>query len=78
MDHGLSPIPEPEPSQHVCDVRLLGALLARHRAVEIDAAYAAYNRLPLDVRDEWGDLASFPRGRRRVVSASGAGRRLVV
>jgi hypothetical protein len=37
----------------------LDALLARHRAGEIDAAYAAYDRLPLDVSDEWGDLASF-------------------
>lgn len=39
----------------------LGALLARNRAVEIDSAYAAYDRLPLDVDDEWGDLASFRR-----------------
>jgi hypothetical protein len=37
----------------------LSALLARNRAVEIDAAYAAYDRVPLDVEDEWGDLASF-------------------
>lgn len=37
----------------------LAALLARSRAVEIDAAYAAYDRLPLDAGDEWGDLASF-------------------
>jgi len=37
----------------------LGALLARHRRVEIDAAYAAYDRVPLDVDDEWGSLASF-------------------
>ncbi|HEY3544180.1 MAG TPA: hypothetical protein VGK79_16715 [Gaiellaceae bacterium] len=37
----------------------LDALLARSRAVEIDAAYAAYERLPLDAADEWGDLASF-------------------
>ena len=37
----------------------LGALLARNRAIEIDAAYAAYDRVPLDVDDEWGDLASF-------------------
>ena len=37
----------------------LRALLARSRAVEIDAAYAAYDRLPLEVSDEWGDLASF-------------------
>jgi hypothetical protein len=37
----------------------LAALLARNRAVEIDAAYAAYDRVPLDAADEWGDLASF-------------------
>ena len=37
----------------------LDALLSRNRAVEIDAAYAAYDRLPLDAGDEWGDLASF-------------------
>lgn len=37
----------------------LAALLARNRAVEIDAAYAAYDRHPLDEADEWGDLASF-------------------
>ena len=37
----------------------LGALLARHRAVEIDAAYAAYDQHPLGEPDEWGDLASF-------------------
>jgi len=37
----------------------LDALLTRNRAVEIDAAYAAYDRLPLDTDDEWGDLASF-------------------
>jgi hypothetical protein len=37
----------------------LAALLARHRAVEIDAAYASYDESPLDTPDEWGDLASF-------------------
>ena len=37
----------------------LAAFLARNRAVEIDAAYGAYDRLPLDTGDEWGDLASF-------------------
>ncbi len=38
----------------------LAALLARDRAVEIDAAYAAaYREHPLDEPDEWGDLASF-------------------
>jgi hypothetical protein len=37
----------------------LGALLASHRAAEIDASYAAYDEHPLDEPDEWGDLASF-------------------
>ena len=37
----------------------LAALLAHNRAVEIDAAYMAYDRSPLDTSDEWGDLASF-------------------
>jgi hypothetical protein len=37
----------------------LAALLARQRAAEIDAAYAAYDVQPLDEHDEWGDLASF-------------------
>jgi hypothetical protein len=37
----------------------LAALLARQRAAEIDAAYAAYDMHPLDQHDEWGDLASF-------------------
>jgi hypothetical protein len=39
----------------------LGALLGRHRAAEIDAAYAAYERDPLEAADEWGDLASWHR-----------------
>lgn len=37
----------------------LAALLARHRAAEIDSAYAAYDEHPIDEVDEWGDLASF-------------------
>ena len=37
----------------------LAALLARERAAELDAAYAAYDAHPLDEEDEWGDLASF-------------------
>ena len=39
--------------------RALAALLDRHRATEIDAAYAAYDEHPLEKADEWGDLASF-------------------
>jgi antitoxin MazE5 len=37
----------------------LEALLRRYRSAEIDASYAAYDKHPLDERDEWGDLASF-------------------
>lgn len=37
----------------------LEALLARHRAAEIDASYAAYDKHPFDEPDEWGDLASW-------------------
>jgi hypothetical protein len=37
----------------------LTALLARHRAAEVDASYAAYDEHPLDEPDEWGYLASF-------------------
>ena len=37
----------------------LGALLAKHRAVEIDTSYAIYDDIPLGESDEWGDLASF-------------------
>jgi ABC-type amino acid transport substrate-binding protein len=44
----------------------LAALLAKHRAAEVDASYDAYERHPLDERDAWGDLASF----RSVAAAS--------
>jgi hypothetical protein len=44
----------------------LAALLERHRSVEIDKAYAAYDVHPLEEPDEWGDLASF----RRAAAAS--------
>jgi hypothetical protein len=37
----------------------LQALVARHRAAEIDAAYRAYEDHPLDGADAWGDLESF-------------------
>ena len=39
----------------------LVALLGRHRAVEIDASYAAYDEHPIDEPDEWGDLDSWRR-----------------
>ncbi|GGC83380.1 hypothetical protein GCM10011512_07680 [Tersicoccus solisilvae] len=37
----------------------LAALLAAHRAAEVDASYAAYDVHPLSEPEEWGDLASF-------------------
>ena len=37
----------------------LAALLARSRAAAIDESYRAYDELPLEAPDEWGDLASF-------------------
>lgn len=37
----------------------LNALVARQRAAERDASYAAYDDTPLDTEDEWGGLASF-------------------
>ena len=39
----------------------LQALVARHRAAEIDGSYGAYDRHPLDEPDAWGDLALFRR-----------------
>lgn len=39
----------------------LQALVRRHRAADIDASYAAYDRLPIDEPDEWGDLSAFRR-----------------
>lgn len=37
----------------------LAALLARQRTMELDASYAAYDELPLDTEDDWGDLSTF-------------------
>lgn len=37
----------------------LEALLARERAAELDFSYEAYDLVPLESADEWGDLASF-------------------
>lgn len=44
----------------------LRALLARHRSVDVDASYAAYDEHPADEPDAWGDLASW----RRAAAAS--------
>jgi len=40
----------------------LKALVARHRAAEIDSGYAVYDELPLDGADAWGNLATFREG----------------
>jgi hypothetical protein len=40
----------------------LRALLERHRSAQIDGAYDAYDKHPVDEPDEWGDLASFREG----------------
>ena len=40
----------------------LGALVARNRAGEVDAAYVAYDEFPIDAIDEWGNLAAFRAG----------------
>lgn len=40
----------------------LGALVARNRASEIDAAYVAYDEFPIEHSDEWGNLAAFRAG----------------
>lgn len=37
----------------------LAALVAAHRRAEIDRSYEAYDRVPLNTPDEWGDLESF-------------------
>lgn len=38
----------------------LGALILQHRRATTDAAYRrAYTDAPIDVADEWGDLATF-------------------
>ena len=37
--------------------RALEALCAAHRAAEIDRSYEAYDAIPLDTEDEWGNLA---------------------
>lgn len=52
----------------------LAALVASHRGAEIDRSYEAYERLPLDTPDAWGDIASFMAaidGANRAVSRPG-------
>jgi antitoxin MazE5 len=37
----------------------LQSFLQRHRATELDEQYRAYDEQPLNIPDDWGDLASF-------------------
>lgn len=46
------------PDSAVVDAALR-ALVAAHRSAEIDRSYEAYDRIPLDTPDEWGDMESF-------------------
>ncbi len=64
LDQARKVAPWPSDAALIDDA--LAALLARNRAVEIDASYAAYDIHPLEEPDEWGDLASF----RRAAAAS--------
>ena len=47
-----------KPDSVLIDDALL-VLLAKNRAAELDATYAAYDEHPLTEEDEWGDLDSF-------------------
>jgi len=40
-------------------------LLNHYRAAEIDASYEAYDRMPLSMPDEWGDLESWHEAAKR-------------
>ncbi len=50
---------------HATDAALideaLEALIASHRAAELDASYRGYDEHPIGEPDAWGDLASFRR-----------------
>ena len=63
---------EPWPNDAAMLDAALEALVARYRAAMIDAAYEAYDRLPLDEPDEWGDLASFHEVNRAARHKAGA------
>ncbi len=49
----------------------LAALVAAHRRAEIDRSYEAYDRIPLNTPDEWGDLESFMQAVDRANQAAG-------
>ena len=52
----------------------LTTLVAAHREGEIDAAYEAYDRYPIDEPDAWGSLASFHIANLRHRAETGRGR----
>ncbi len=39
----------------------LGALVARHRKIDVDRSYSAYDQHPIDTEDAWGSLGAFRR-----------------
>ena len=42
--------------------KALKSLIADHRSAEIDASYDAYDRIPIETSDEWGDLGLLSQG----------------
>ena len=50
----------------------LRALLAKQRAAEVDASYAAYDTQPTSEPDEWGDLEEAGRHKRGAWRAAAA------
>ncbi|MDY6869260.1 MAG: antitoxin MazE5 [Actinomycetota bacterium] len=49
----------PAAKDHALFDEALCALLAAHRAAEVDAGYAAYDEHPADEPDQWGDVAAW-------------------
>ena len=49
----------PGAKDHLLLDEALGALLAAHRAAEVDASYVAYDEHPADEPDQWGDVAAW-------------------
>ena len=49
----------PGRKDHALFDEALAALLASHRAAELDASYAAYDEHPIGEPDAWGDLESW-------------------
>ena len=49
----------PDPDDASLPDRATAVLATDLRSAEIDRSYGIYDTLPLDTRDEWGNLADF-------------------